>query len=76
MANYVEFENIEVEEKPTFGDRVMDFMSDHPVVAWGLYGLVCVAVAIPCLAGCGYFVGRQAGKSAAKLLLEAGVKLT
>ena len=76
MANYVEFENVEVEEKATFSEKVMDFVSDHPVVAWGLYGLVCVAVAIPCLAGYGYFIGRQAGKSAAKFLLEAGVKLT
>lgn len=69
------YEEVLIEEKPTFSERAMDFMAEHPAIGWTLYAVACLTVAVPLCAVYGSFVGKKAGKSAAKELLEAGVKL-
>jgi hypothetical protein len=64
-----------VEVKPSFGERAVDFLTDHPALGWTVYVLGCITVALPLCAVYGNFVGKRAGKAAAKTLLEAGVKL-
>lgn len=76
MANEKKiYEEVLIEEKPTLGERAMDFMADHPAIGWTLYAVACVTVAVPLCAIYGCFVGKKAGKSAARELIAAGVKL-
>lgn len=67
------YENVET--KPTLGERAVDFLTSHPALGWTVYVVGCITVALPLCAVYGSFVGKRAGKAAAKELIAAGVKL-
>lgn len=68
-------DEIVIDEKETLTDKFMNFMEVHPFVALTLVSVGGIVVVLPGLAFYGTMVGKTAGRSAAKFLLEAGVKL-
>lgn len=74
MAEY-KFEQVTVEEKETIGARIANFAERHPSAAVVAYGVACLGVTIPACAAFGCLIGKTAGSTAAKKLLDAGVKL-
>lgn len=75
MASTFGYEEVIVEEKPALSDRVAEFVVEHPVLTNAVALAVCVVITLPWCAFYGNRVGKSAGKEAAKMLLEAGVKL-
>lgn len=75
MANTFGYEEVYVEEKPTLSERAAEFVVNHPVLTNTVALVVCVVITVPLCAFYGNRIGKAAGKSAAKTLLEAGVRL-
>lgn len=74
MAEH-EFENVTIEEKPTLRERATAFVAEHPSITVIGYGIAYLGLVIPACAAFGCLIGKTAGKTAAKELLEAGVRL-
>ena len=66
-------DEILIEEKPGIGERVLDFLGDHPLVAGGLYTMGCVGISITITLLFGRTIGRAAGQEMGKMLIEAGL---
>lgn len=74
MTDY-KFEHVTVEEKPTLRKRAAAFVAEHPSITVVAYGVAYLGLVVPACAAFGCLIGKTAGKTAAKTLLDAGVRL-
>lgn len=68
-------DEILIEEKPGIGEKVLNFLGEHPLVAGGLYTIGCVGASIAVTLLFGKTVGKAAGREMGKMLIEAGLKI-